>query len=313
MKDKVKMGILLTFCLLLCLFIQYLSNYVFDFIIFGISIVATIEFRKLQLKAGYPSFDYCPEIACFLVFVATFTGCICGLPVIWTLAISLLVVVVFYLVVLIVSCAFFTKELENDEFRIACDMTVKKFALFKSNNTLICMIYPTLPLFFAYLINHISNIGFVVFEQNTKGVPMGLFGLVLLFFICCLTDTFAMLFGTLIGGKIILPKVSPKKTISGCCFGLLGGVVGALATYFIFYAFFPNVFIISNWWKIILVGLSGSLLAEVGDFFESYCKRKAGVKDAGNFFRSHGGVLDRLDSVLFCAPLIFVCILFLFG
>ena len=79
MKDKVKIGLALTASLIACLVIQYFSNFVFDFFIFLLTFLAVKEYKKLQLKAGMPSFDYCPEIACFLVFVASFTGILCGL------------------------------------------------------------------------------------------------------------------------------------------------------------------------------------------------------------------------------------------
>ncbi len=313
MKDKVKMGLILTLCLLLCLFIEFWSTYVFDFIVLGLSLIAVIEFRKLQLKAGNPQIDYCPEVACFLIFVITFTSCLCKLGAGWILILVFATIILIYLIMYLGGFLFFKKEYENDEFRKISNMSVKQFSLFKANNTLACMVYPTIPMFFLYLINHISGIGLVTLENNTVGVPMGLFGLILLFAVCCLTDTFAMLFGLLIKGKVIFPKISPKKTIAGCCFGLLGGVVGALLTYLVFYLIFPSIMIIAPWWAVALVGLAGSVFAECGDFFESYCKRKAQVKDAGEIFRSHGGVIDRLDSIMFTAPFIFICLLFLFG
>lgn len=314
MKDKVKMGLILTACLLLCLFIEFLNTYVFDFIVLGLSMLAVVEFRKLQLKAGCPQVNYCPEIVCFLVFVATFTSCLCGLGAGWILLIVFGIVLLAYLIVYACGLTLFKKEYEESEFRKITNMDIKQYSFFKANNTLACMIYPTIPMFFMYFINHISGIGLVVFNENTAGMNyMGLFGLILLFAVCCLTDVFAMTFGMLIGGKIIFPKISPKKTISGCCFGLLGGLVGALLTYLIFYLIFPSVMIIAPWWAVALVGIAGSVFAECGDFFESYCKRKAQVKDAGDIFRSHGGVLDRLDSVMFACPFIFICLLFLFG
>ena len=78
MKEKTKIGLALTFCLILCLVIQYFSNYLFDIIIFGLTFMAVKEFKNLLLKSGMPSFDYCPELACFLVFVAFFTGALLG-------------------------------------------------------------------------------------------------------------------------------------------------------------------------------------------------------------------------------------------
>ena len=164
-----------------------------------------------------------------------------------------------------------------------------------------------------YLINHISSLGLVNFNSATSGVPMGLFGLLLTFAICCLSDTFAMLFGCLIKGKKLIPSISPNKTISGSLFGILGGIVGAVSTYFVFNAIYPAVFEIVTFWQFLLVGAFGSVISQFGDLLESYFKRKAQVKDAGNIFRSHGGVLDRFDSILFAAPYIFICLLFLFN
>ncbi len=313
MKDKVKIGLLLTLFLIVCLVIQYFSAHVFDFIILFFSLIATMEFRKLQLKSGNPAFKFVPEISCFLIFVATFVGVLCDLSAVIILIMVFGIEVILYLSILVGSILFTKNDLENDEFRVATNLSVNEFAVFKSNNTLAVMVYPALLIFFVYLINHIQGIGLEALTDNTQGVPMGLFGIVLLFMICCLTDTFAMLFGKWIKGKKLCPSISPNKTISGACFGLVGGIVGALLTYLIFYLIFPSAFSIVYFWQFIIVGLIGSLIAQSGDIFESFLKRRAFVKDAGEFFRSHGGVLDRLDSVVFNAPFIFVCLLFMFG
>ena len=313
MKDKVKVGLVLTLGLIFCLVIQYFSTYLFDIIVFGLAFLAVKEFKKLQTKSGLPSFDYCPEIACFLIFVIAFTGFLCGLDALPILLIEIAFVAIFYLVLFLGSFLVYKKELQGDKFRDVANMSEKRFAFFKANNTLTCILYPTLLLFFMYFINHISELGLTNFNENTKGAPMGLFGLILTFAICCLSDTFAMLFGILIKGKKLFPKISPNKTLSGCLFGLVGGIFGAIVTFVVFSLIFPTAFSTVSLWKFAIVGLFGSVLAQGGDLFESYLKRKAKVKDAGDFFRSHGGVLDRLDSVIFATPYIFICLLFLFG
>lgn len=313
MKEKTKIGFALTFCLLLCFIIQYFSSHLFDIIIFGLSFLAVLEFKKLLLKSGMPTFDYCPEIACFLVFVALFTGVLCGLSAMVILIIEIAIVALLYVCIFVGSFLLFKKDLENDKFRDVSNMSVKRFAFFKSNNTLFCVLYPTLLMFFLYYINHIQSLGLVGIETNTAGAPMGLFGLILLFATVCLTDTFAMIFGCLIKGKKIFPKISPKKTISGSICGLVGGIIGAVATGFVFSLIFPSVFGSVQLWKYVIVGFIGAVISQCGDLFESYMKRRANVKDAGDFFRSHGGVLDRMDSVIFAAPYFFICLLFMFG
>ncbi len=312
-KEKVKTGLILTVCLLACFVLQYFSKYAFDLIILFLAYVATNEFARLQLKSGMPAFNYCPEIATLLVFVSSIVGFLCGLNAATILLIVVCVVAVFYLVLFIGSFLFFKKDLQNDAFRLSTNMGIKRFAFFKTNNTLICVLYPTLLMFFIYMINHISDIGLFNLSKNTASAPMGLFGLILLFAICCLTDTFAMLFGNLIGGIKVFPKISPKKTLSGCLFGLLGGVFGALLTLFVFKSIFAYVFINAYYWQFLVVGILGSVVAQCGDLFESFAKRRANVKDAGEFFKSHGGALDRIDSVIFAAPFVFICLLFIFA
>lgn len=313
MKDKVKIGLLLTLFLIICMFVQYFFSYAIDFIILFFSLVAVREFKRLQTKSGSPSFKYVSEIACFLIFVATFVGVLCGFSALGIILTVLAIIFIVYISIIIGSMFIFKKDAENDIFRVATNMSVKEFAFFKSNNTLTTMIYPTIPMFFLYFVNHFQQLGFVGFNEKTAGVPMGFVGLILILMICCLTDTFAMAFGVWIKGKKLCPRISPNKTIAGALFGLLGGVIGAVITYFVFNLIYPTVFAHVAVWQFLIVGFIGSVISQAGDLLESFLKRKANVKDAGEIFRSHGGALDRLDSILFNAPFIFACLLFIFG
>lgn len=312
-KEKVRIGLLLTLFLIVSLVVQYFSPHIFDFVILFFSMIATMEFNKLQLKSGNPTFKYVPEITCFLIFTASFVGILCSLSAITILLMVFGIVLLVYLATMLGSMLFIKKDLEKDEFRLVTNMDTTQFAVFKANNTLAVMVYPSLLIFFAYLINHIQGLGLDILNDTTYGVPMGLFGLVLLFMICCLTDTFAMAFGKLIKGKKLCPSISPNKTIAGALFGLLGGIIGALITYFVFAIIFKEAFAVAYFWQFIIVGFVGSFIAQAGDIFESFLKRRADVKDAGDFFKSHGGVLDRLDSIVFNAPFVFACLLFIFG
>ncbi len=113
-------------------------------------------------------------------------------------------------------------------------------------------------------------------------------------------DTFAYLTGVLFGKRPLAPKISPKKTIEG----LLGSLVftiagGAVAFHYIMGA---------EWWLGALAGLLTVFTATSGDLIESALKRDMAIKDMGNLLPGHGGIMDRLDSVLFAAPALWVAL-----
>ena len=123
----------------------------------------------------------------------------------------------------------------------------------------------------------------------------------MIFVVPSMTDTFAYFVGSTFKGVKLCPKISPNKTVSGAIGGLIGGVVSAIALYFIL----PPVTNISNaWWLFIVIGLVASILTQIGDIFESFVKRKLGVKDMGNIFPGHGGVLDRVDGIMLASVFI---------
>ena len=152
--------------------------------------------------------------------------------------------------------------------------------------------YITLPFVF------ITKISFGIKDYNPK-IIIGLFLLI------WTNDTFAYIVGKSIGKHKLLERISPKKTIEG----FLGGIIFA-----IFAGYLISKYYISPkpefsqqsiliWTSIAaIVGIFGT----IGDLIESKFKRIAGVKDSGNIMPGHGGVLDRLDSVIFVAPIIFL-------
>jgi len=111
-------------------------------------------------------------------------------------------------------------------------------------------------------------------------------------------DTFAYFVGTRFGKHKLCPKISPKKSWEG----LIGGTIITIALYFVF-------ILISNFtpiWKGFIAVCLIIIFATLGDLFESLLKRAAGIKDSGTLFPGHGGVLDRLDSVLFATPIFII-------
>ena len=107
------------------------------------------------------------------------------------------------------------------------------------------------------------------------------------------TDIGAYFVGLTIGGPKIAPRISPSKTWSG----LIGGMVAATGALWLCSRAFETSFL-SNTRDILVIGPLGAVLAQVGDFFESWMKRRAGVKDSGTLLPGHGGLFDRVDGLL---------------
>lgn len=114
------------------------------------------------------------------------------------------------------------------------------------------------------------------------------------------SDTFAYFGGTFLGKHKLCPTISPKKTVEGAIFALLGGT-----------AFGVGMTYLQRLWGadiqpmvLILLGLGCGLLSQFGDLFASLLKRWAGVKDFSSVFPGHGGIIDRIDSIMFCTPLV---------
>ena len=113
-------------------------------------------------------------------------------------------------------------------------------------------------------------------------------------------DTFAYLTGVLFGKRPLAPKISPKKTIEG----LLGSLVFTIAGGAIAF----NYIMGAEWWLGALAGLLTVFTATSGDLIESALKRDMAIKDMGNLLPGHGGIMDRLDSVLFSAPALWLAL-----
>ncbi|MEG1608283.1 MAG: phosphatidate cytidylyltransferase, partial [Clostridia bacterium] len=171
--------------------------------------------------------------------------------------------------------------------------------------TIFVLIYP-LALFATFIVINNSD--------------WGLLGIMLALLVPIMTDTMAYFVGVSIGGKKLCPDISPKKTISGAVGGILGGILGGMIVFMLFdvfnvFASFKNVGTtnISNSLVVSGViygvfGLVGGILSELGDLGASWMKRKANIKDFGKIFPGHGGMMDRLDSILFVMPLVFIMI-----
>jgi phosphatidate cytidylyltransferase len=111
------------------------------------------------------------------------------------------------------------------------------------------------------------------------------------------TDIFAYLTGRAFGRHKLCPGISPKKTVEGAIGGLIGGA--ALCSVF-GYILMPHMLA-----HCAVIGIAGGIFSQLGDLTASIFKRKLGIKDYGNLIPGHGGILDRIDSVIFTAPVVY--------
>lgn len=116
-------------------------------------------------------------------------------------------------------------------------------------------------------------------------------------------DTAAYLVGRKLGGRKLWWRISPKKTRAGAVAGLVGSWLAVPVAML-------GVFSQIGWVLGTLVALAGGVVGQGGDLFESWFKRKHGVKDSGNFFPGHGGMLDRIDALMPVGILVFLVLSF---
>jgi phosphatidate cytidylyltransferase len=154
---------------------------------------------------------------------------------------------------------------------------------------------------------YIYLIGYIIlpFLLITK-IPFGKVGynpkiIISIFILIWTNDTFAYIVGKSIGKRKLFEKVSPKKTIEG----FVGGVLFAVLASYIISKYYIEI-VESNTFIWIITALIVSVFGTIGDLIESKFKRIAGVKDSGRIMPGHGGILDRLDSVIFATPIIFL-------
>jgi phosphatidate cytidylyltransferase len=119
-------------------------------------------------------------------------------------------------------------------------------------------------------------------------------------------DTFAYFIGSKFGKRKLYPAVSPNKSFEGGIGGLFGSVLAVLLARAIF---LPAVGIVDG----VLIGLLLGVIGQLGDLFESLLKRACKVKDSGTMIPGHGGILDRLDSLLFAFPIVYYIARYAYG
>ena len=165
------------------------------------------------------------------------------------------------------------------------------------------------PLYVGFLLSHALPLREV--GQATDGAgDMGRLWLLLTVLVTFAADTGAFLVGRTVGHRVIksgmAPRISPAKTWEGAVGGFVAAVAAAVALGLLF-----GLDVL--WWQAAVIGATVGIVAQCGDLLESALKRMSNVKDAGSIIPGHGGILDRLDSIVFSLPAVYYLVTIAFG
>jgi len=177
---------------------------------------------------------------------------------------------------------------------VSIGMLIEWYMMTKSSILFLLLGIPiiSIPITSLLLVNSIDSSRFI---------------LLIYFIIIWSVDTFAMLGGKTIGGPKLARYISPNKTWSGLFTGIIGATfISVLFCNFLNFSIYNYYF--SNIISVILTSMLISLVAQLSDLFISYFKRKFKIKDSGYIIPGHGGLLDRFDSIIFTAPILFVIV-----
>ena len=171
---------------------------------------------------------------------------------------------------------------------------------------------------YPYIVNDIWTL--IGDKRVAQLLPYNAIGLAFVFAVSAFTDVFAFIFGISFGKHKLCPEISPKKTVEGAIGGLFGGLVGSAVVFFVFDFFklfgpqcgltFHDLSTFNLVLVYVLIGLIGSVMTQLGDLVASMVKRYCGIKDYSHVLGSHGGIMDRLDGVMFNS--VFVATVYMF-
>lgn len=169
------------------------------------------------------------------------------------------------------------------------------FPRYKAHQVIACafsLIYAPVMLSFIYL---------------TRSLPHGIYFVWMIFISSWICDTCAYFSGVTLGKHKLAPVLSPKKSVEGAIGGVAGSAaVGALFGYFIVQSRVADMPVTGIF---AIVSAAGAVISQIGDLAASGIKRDHGIKDYGKLIPGHGGIMDRFDSVIFTAPIVYLLLL----
>ena len=279
-------GIVMAGFLFLIIWLTSFSHFVFDGLVLIVAFIAAYEVYSAVKKGGVIKKiddESCQEISETKKYNVSIVSILLSAVTVYPLCYFFDYSGLFYSFIIAVLTAFVIFIF--DEKKTFTDFAVNVFTI----------LYPVTLLAIVFIMN-----------KNYGMIP-----LLLAVGISTVSDAAAYFIGSALGKKKIFPKISPKKTYAGCIGGVLGGALGGIVVYLIFeLAKFPTYVIFTftdllngvQWAVILLYAFIGAIMAvfsEIGDLAASRIKRQIGIKDYGKILGSHGGIMDRIDSILF--------------
>lgn len=268
-----------------------IGTYIFDIFILFVIFVAAFEMTKIMSGSGKNVNSFLTTMYCVFNYAVVLISVNCRVDFTVIILYQLVGLLGYFLITLLVEFAKDSKQSFKQHLQT-------------SLNTIIACIYPSFWFGLLININHVDVYA---------GQYLSLILIILVVGVTMLTDTMAYLIGSKIRGPKLAPSISPNKTISGAIGGLFGGVIGAMILFLIAYNIpaLNAVLVLHglSWYHFLLIGIFGSVLGQIGDLFESKLKRNANMKDSGTMFPGHGGMLDRIDAMIFVTVFVFICLM----
>lgn len=256
----------IAFVLVIALIIILNNDFLDTIFVVLISVLGMYEYNNAFEKKGYHPVSWIGYLSCFSIFLMG------GL-----ISENLKMVSIRILLPLLLIIGLIYITFKHDKYSII-DITITMFSL----------------LYIPFMFSFIKLL--MLMEHSRVWLLFAVLG-------ASATDTCAYEIGSRFGKRKLCESISPKKTVEGAIAGIVGAVLSYIILTFIVNSFFGmNI----NYLFIILMGLVVSIVGQFGDLSASIIKRYCGIKDFGEVLPGHGGILDRFDSLLFIAPMVYI-------
>jgi len=308
MKKRILTGALILAVVAIFLISRVYTTYAFDVFVGLLAIMGCVEVsRVLERKRMFTNIIFVGSFPAIL-YIAMSIGIINQRDWMYFVLYFIIIMVILFVINFLYTYLFSKNtQKEKDKYGVFDKDSV--YAIKKSMNSSFVMVYPAILFVCLFVINHYFEFAFTTNAPFDTSIII-VFYLVFLFTVTMLTDTFALVVGMLCKGPKLCPLISPNKTISGAIGGFVFGSLGGLLVYYLFSSnnIFSNAITLFglDWWKIFIVAMITSIIGQIGDLVASALKRSARVKDYGTIFPGHGGVMDRVDGLIFNAVAILV-------